>query len=433
MILVISLLIVAVIIFAGLVTLIETSVRVYPAESPDEDEPPSYKAALKIKRVQDEPETMSAVSEAARTFSIAVAASLTSYLVHHEFAENHIEWSTLTFYAPYVSGILLTAFLYWLFSVLIPKAIGEKYYLSIAPIAIYLLLPVIAVFRHPVTVGFKLANLILSPLKVTSTFSSMHASEDKIRALIDEGVKTGALDETEHEIIRNALEFNDLRAREVMVPRTEMVAVELTADNKEMLDEILKTGHSLIPVYQDSLDKIVGIIHIKDMMRSFAERGTVDIKSCLRPVHYVPETKLISDILTEMQARGLRITIVTDEYGGTEGVITLEDILSEIVGEITVTGEQPIPEHILLPDGGYSVMGSMVIQDFNDIFNYELPVSESYNTVAGFVAFHTGKILNQGEVFLYNGLHFELIKKIKQKMVEFKVYSEDKSFSHLER
>jgi putative hemolysin len=124
-----------------------------------------------------------------------------------------------------------------------------------------------------------------------------------------------------------------------------------------------------------------------------------------------------------MQSRGERIAIVTDEYGGTEGMITMEDILEEIVGEIKDSSRTEIKEFTRLPDGKYYILGSMSIDDFNESFNLDLPVSEEYNTVAGFVADKTGKILNTGEVFKFDDLTFELIKKIRQKMVQFKVSS----------
>jgi len=198
-----------------------------------------------------------------------------------------------------------------------------------------------------------------------------------------------------------------------------------------MFDEILKTGHTLIPIFKDSFDNILGIIHIKDMMRTFAINKKIDIKNLIRPAYFVPETKHISGILKEMQKRGERLAVVTDEYGGTEGVITLEDILSEIVGDFSVETDPQLKEYSKLPDNKYAILGTIAIDDFNDTFNFSLPVSEEYNTVAGFISFQTGKILNVGEKYIYGELEFELIKKVKQKMVQFKVSSSDNNLSEL--
>src|SRR5690606_30755127 len=152
-----------------------------------------------------------------------------------------------------------------------------------------------------------------------------------------------------------------------------------------------------------------------------------------RPVYFIPETKLISEVLKELQARGERIAIVTDEYGGTEGMMTMEDILDEIVGDIREKTAGDVKEYTRLPDGKYQVLGSMCIDEFNETFNIRLHESDEYSTVAGFIADTTGKILNTGETFNYNGLIFELIKKLRQKMVQFKIYSEDGNFSEKEK
>ena len=253
-------------------------------------------------------------------------------------------------------------------------------------------------------------------------------SEDEIRVIISESVKSGTLNKTEQEIIENIFEFNDLHANEVMIPRTEMSAIEMVNDKSEIMKYIIKTGHSLLPVYEDSLDNIVGVLHTKDFIKSMAEEAIGDIKSLVRPAYFVPETKLISEILKEMQKRGERLAIVTDEYGGTEGVITMEDILEEIVGDLGDTSQSEIKNYSLLPDGKYYILGLMDISEFNEIFNIDLPESDEYNTIAGFISYNTGKILNVGESFEHNSLTFELIKKIRQKMVQFRVYSNDSTF-----
>ena len=266
-------------------------------------------------------------------------------------------------------------------------------------------------------------------LKEKTSFSQTRISEDEIRILISEGVKSGSINETEKEIIENIFEFNDLKANEVMIPRTEMIAVDINENEEENAKKIIRSGHSLIPVFEESLDNLIGVIHTKDYMRSFVEGIPVSIKGLIRPAYFIPETKLISEVLKEMQKRGERIAVVTDEYGGTEGIITMEDILEEIVGEIKDNTKSEVKDFTRLPDGKYYILGSMSIDDFNESFNINLPVSEEYNTVAGFVADKTGKILNSGEAFKHENLVFELIKKIRQKMVQFRVYSEDESFA----
>ena len=327
-----------------------------------------------------------------------------------------------------ISSVLLISFLIILFSLLIPKALGFKYSEKIGRTFILPLMLLSKIIKYPVKIITWLGNLILIPFNEGTNFYQTKMSEDEIRVIISESVKSGTLNKTEQEIIENIFEFNDLHANEVMIPRTEMSAIELVNDKSEIMKYIIRTGHSLFPVYEDSLDNIVGVLHTKDFLKSIAEEVQIDIKSLIRPVYFVPETKLISEILKEMQKRGERLAIVTDEYGGTEGVITMEDILEEIVGDLGDTSQTEVKNFSLLPDGKYYVLGSMDISEFNEVFSIDLPESDDYNTVAGFISYSTGKILNIGESFEYNSLTFELIKKIRQKMVQFRVYSNSNSF-----
>jgi len=327
-----------------------------------------------------------------------------------------------------ISSVLLISFLIILFSLLIPKALGFKYSEKIGRTFILPLMLLSKIIKYPVKIITWLGNLILIPFNEGTNFYQTKMSEDEIRVIISESVKSGTLNKTEQEIIENIFEFNDLHANEVMIPRTEMSAIELVNDKSEIMKYIIRTGHSLFPVYEDSLDNIVGVLHTKDFLKSIAEAVQIDIKSLIRPAYFVPETKLISEILKEMQKRGERLAIVTDEYGGTEGVITMEDILEEIVGDLGDTSQTEVKNFSLLPDGKYYVLGSMDISEFNEVFSIDLPESDEYNTVAGFISYSTGKILNIGESFEFNSLTFELIKKIRQKMVQFRVYSNSNSF-----
>jgi putative hemolysin len=327
-----------------------------------------------------------------------------------------------------ISSVLLISFLIILFSFLIPKALGFKYAEKIGRAFISPLIFLSKIIKYPVKIITSIGNLILMPFKEGTNFYQTKMSEDEIRVIISESVKSGTLNKTEQEIIENIFEFNDLHANEVMIPRTEMSAIEMVNDKSEIMKHIIKTGHSLLPIYEDSLDNIIGVLHSKDFIKSMAEDSQIDIKNLIRPAYFVPETKLISEILKEMQKRGERLAIVTDEYGGTEGVITIEDILEEIVGDLGDTSQSEVKNYNKLPDGKYYILGSMDISEFNEVFNIDLPESDEYQTIAGFISFSTGKILSVGESFEYNSLTFELIKKIRQKMVQFRVYSSSKLF-----
>jgi len=387
------------------------------------DENNKSKSNKHIKSLQQNIDDIYGLIEIAASFGLLLIAFLVFFYIDATVDAAFASFTSTIKIGVIIFSLFLLALCYWIFIVLVPKAVGSKYAEYIAPKIVLIFAVLLNLFKIPLNILLFLTNSILLPLKVKGRFSHEHASEDEIRVLISEGVKSGAIDEAEHEIIENVFEFTDLKANAVMIPRTEMIAVELTEDNDLMVNDILKTGHTLVPIYQDSLDNIIGIIHIKDLMRSLVEKKNIVIKSLIRPVYFVPETKLISEIMKEMQKRSERISIVTDEYGGTEGVLTIEDILSEIVGEIASEGKNILAEYSKLPDGNFLILGSIDVEDFNEIFNQSLDYSDEYTTIAGFVAFHTGKILNTGEVFQYRDITFELIKKLSKRWCSLKFRS----------
>lgn len=332
----------------------------------------------------------------------------------------------------FITSIVIT-FLILIFIVLVPKAIAYRYSDYIGKKSIKIILLLSGSLKYITGSITFLSNLILLPFKEKINFSEERPSEDEILDIISDGVKSGTIDEADKQIIENIFEFNDLKADEVMIPRTEMVAINIADDDQSNIDSIIKSGHTLVPVYENSLDNIIGVLHTKDVMKSLIEGKNILLRNLIRPIYFVPETKLISEILRDMQKQGERVAIVTDEYGGTEGVITMEDILEEIIGEIKDNSKSEIQSYYKLPDGKYYILGSMNVEEFNETFNFKLPESDEYNTIAGFVAEKTGKILNPGERFDFEGLTFELIKKIRQKMVQFRVYSINNDFEELKK
>lgn len=332
----------------------------------------------------------------------------------------------------FVTSIVIT-FLILIFIVLVPKAIAYRYSDYIGKKSIKIILLLSGSLKYITGSITFLSNLILLPFKEKINFSEERPSEDEILDIISDGVKSGTIDEADKQIIENIFEFNDLKADEVMIPRTEMVAINIADDDQSNIESIIKSGHTLVPVYENSLDNIIGVLHTKDVMKSLIEGKNILLRNLIRPIYFVPETKLISEILRDMQKQGERVAIVTDEYGGTEGVITMEDILEEIIGEIKDNSKSEIQSYYKLPDGKYYILGSMNVEEFNETFNFKLPESDEYNTIAGFVAEKTGKILNPGERFDFEGLIFELIKKIRQKMVQFRVYSINNDFEELKK
>ena len=275
------------------------------------------------------------------------------------------------------------------------------------------------------------SNVLLKPFNDKTSFSETKLSPEEILHLVEEGVKAGTIAKNEHELIENVLEMSMTTAREVMIPRVDIKALASSAEASEF-EEAINSYVSRLPVYEENLDNIIGILHIKDLMRGMARNEQIFLPSLVRPVYYVPETMKIGKILPGMQKRKIHMAIVVDEYGGTAGLLTMEDILEEIVGEIDEVMEDPDDKKILLlPDGAHLVSGSCSIIDFNEYFESDLtfpvdlkpflPESDSYTSVAGFVIKTVGRFPEVGEKIIVGNFVFELVRRVRQKLVQFRL------------
>ena len=400
------------------VTLAETVLLAYPEdERPGEDDP----NIEKLERFQDAAHSMNETAEILRyaIFSVGliiIESFLLDYL--HDIGINIHGYG---WWFPVVISSVPVASLFWLFAIYIPRGFGEKYAQNLVPFIYYILLFIDLTGRIFTTTLKTIAKPFLKPFGAEPNCSITLVSEEHIKKLLDAGLEKGELEEEEHEILENVLEFRDLTAYDVMIPRTEMAAVELTGDPEMDFKAVIRTGYNSVPIFEDSLDNITGIVNVKELMRYYIINNDYEIKRAIRPAYFVPETKYISEILKEMQLKGIRAAIVADEYGGTEGIIKLEDILGEIVGDITYQSEGEPAEISEMPDGSWIVLGNMSITDLNDHFESDFPESEEYTTLAGFVSDITGKILNPGDKVNYEGYTIELTKRVKNKMAEFRL------------
>lgn len=304
---------------------------------------------------------------------------------------------------------------------LVPKSLALHYSETFALIVAYPLHFFSRVFIFFTTFLTFSSNIILRIFKDRTSFSETRLSAEEIRHLLEEGVKAGTIERSEHEMIENVLDMNDTAAREVMIPRVDIVAIASDSTEDE-IRKLVETYHSRLPVYNENLDNIIGILHVKDLMRVLARKEKAALPELLRPAYFVPESMKIGSILKEMQKRKSHIAIVVDEFGGTSGLLTMEDILEEIVGEIQDVTERPDETDIFpLPDGQHLVAGSCALADFNEFFQVELPESESYTSLAGFILEKAGRFPEVGERIQVGDITFELVKRAKQKLVQFRV------------
>ena len=220
----------------------------------------------------------------------------------------------------------------------------------------------------------------------------------------------GVVDEEEQEMIENVLELSDTAADEIMTPRTDIVAVEVNSDLQTVLETINNAGHTRVPVYEENIDNIIGLVYAKDLLGEIGkDPADFKLRGKMRNAYFVPETKHLRSLLHEFQNQKLHIAVVLDEYGGTAGIVTLEDILEELVGEITDEYEETPPEPIRqIDENTVEVDARTYIDDLNDRFELNLPEDEDYDTIGGFVFSHLGYIPKTGVKFDYENLKFTI-------------------------
>jgi CBS domain containing-hemolysin-like protein len=234
--------------------------------------------------------------------------------------------------------------------------------------------------------------------------SGPFVSEEEIRAMVDEAERGAVIEEEEREMIHSIFEFGDTILREVMTPRPDMVAVPVSTSLQEVLELILRSGYSRIPVYQDDIDNVVGLAYAKDVLRRLhdgqADKPLADI---LRPAPVMPESMKAAECLREMRRRKSHMVIVIDEYGGTAGLVTIEDLLEEIVGEITDEYDQEDPNVEPLPDGDYRVNARLGIDEVNELLDVQLPSTE-WDTIGGLLINLVGGVPREGQELEFQGL-----------------------------
>jgi len=266
------------------------------------------------------------------------------------------------------------------------------------------------------------SNLILRSIGIKSIADSERFhTEEELRTILAEGRQSGAIDSTEHQLIEKIFEFNDKLAREIMVPRSHMIAIDIEDSREKIFQIVTEEGFSRVPVYKDTIDNIVGVIYTKDLISAAEHRELIMLADIIRPATFVSATKQIGDLLKELQKNKVHMPIVVDEYGGVEGLITMEDILEEIVGEIQDEYDIEASEVVAEKSGVYLVNPMIQIDDFNKRFNSNIPEDTDYQTLSGFLQKVTGHIPEVYERIDYRGISFTITKKVGNRILQVRV------------
>jgi putative hemolysin len=234
-------------------------------------------------------------------------------------------------------------------------------------------------------------------------------TEAELKSMVDAGHEGGVLEQDERQMIYSIFEMGNTLVREIMLPRIYITALEVKTPLEQAIDALLQSGHSRVPVYEDSVDKILGLLYAKDLLKVLREGSQIDsLRSLLRPVYFVPEAKVVDELLAEMQARRVHMAVVVDEYGGVAGLVTMEDIVEEIIGEVRDEYDQSeeLP-YTQIGEGEFIFQGRIDLDKFNEIMDSHLPLNEA-ETLGGFIYNQIERVPASGETVQVEGLELTM-------------------------
>lgn len=278
------------------------------------------------------------------------------------------------------------------------------------------------VFKPVIWILNQSANYFLRLIGIDPVRPSelVHTAEE-LELMVDEGAKHGVLTKTEQELISSIFEFSNTTAKEIMVPRTDVIAINLNTPRDRLIQIVTEEGYSRMPVYKESVDNVIGLIYTKDLISLLEHRDLIVLQDIIRPAYFVPSAMKISQLMKELQDRKMHMAVVVDEFGGTEGIVTMEDILEEIVGEIHDEYDEVLKDVEQSTDGSILVNAKMAIKDFNEKFTVEIPDDPEYETVGGFLSKISGHIPEQSEEIRFENLHFTIVKKSQRRLRQVKL------------
>ncbi len=264
-----------------------------------------------------------------------------------------------------------------------------------------ILLPLVWLFDH-------LTRIVNKITGGRAAIEEGYVTRQEIRDIIETGEREGVLDEEEREMLQRTLRFNRTIVKEVMTPRLDMTAVSKDASIEEAIETCVQSSHERLPVYDGELDNVIGVVHVTDLVRdrSYGNSTEVELDDLIEPTLHVPESKNVDELLAEMREERLNMVIVIDEFGTTEGLVTMEDLVEEIVGEILEGGEEEPFEFV--DDDTAIVKGEVNIDDVNERLEIELPEGEEFETIAGFIFNRAGRLVEQGESIEYENLEIRV-------------------------
>jgi CBS domain containing-hemolysin-like protein len=307
-------------------------------------------------------------------------------------------------------GFVLITMLHIVFGELAPKSIAIRKSEPTTLLIAYPLNWFYMVFRPFIWSMNAISNAFLNIIGIKPIQEHEIHSTDELKLLVEQSRDGGAIQNENYEIIKNAFDFTDHNARQIMVPRQQVFAIDIALPVNEIIEKILERGYSRVPVFQGSIDNIIGILYVKDLLKEHYRNPHVKLEDLLLKVHFVFENKRISQILTDFQKMHIHLAVIIDEFGGTQGIITLEDILEELVGEIQDEDDEEIPIVEKKEDGSFNVQATQLLSHINEFLPWPFELSDDYNTLAGLILFIFNRIPRPGEKISYQDYELTIVK-----------------------
>jgi CBS domain containing-hemolysin-like protein len=297
-----------------------------------------------------------------------------------------------------------------LLSEIAPKVVAKRHPERVAYLVIPVLLGLETALGPLIRLVVRFIRLLTSPFGTDDGEGLPSITDDELVLLAEEGAKSGHLEQEESEMIQSVLQFGDTLVREVMVPRTQLEGLSIKASVDQCLERFIDTGYTRLPVFDQDMDHIVGLIYAKDFLAVLKERDLIILADVIRPAFYVPESKKVSELLREFRKGRIHMAIVVDEYGGTAGIVTLEDLIEEIIGEIR--DEYDTEAGPVRPKGpdAWEVDAGHSLHDFGSEIEVDFPAEGEASSVGGFVAEHLGKIPTRGAKLTWGRVQFEVLE-----------------------
>jgi CBS domain containing-hemolysin-like protein len=307
-------------------------------------------------------------------------------------------------------GFLTITILHIVFGELAPKSIAIRKSEQTTLFIAYPLQWFFYIFRPFIWLMNAISNSFLNIIGIQPVGEHEIHSTDELKLLVEQSKDGGEIEKENYDIIKNAFDFTDHNAKQIMIPRQQVFALENTLTSDEIIEQIIENGYSRIPIYDGSIDNIIGILYAKDILKEHYRSKKINVEGLLHKVYYVYENKQISEVLADFQKQRIHLAVIIDEFGGTQGIITLEDILEELVGEIQDEDDDEKPMVEVKENNTYIVQATQSLSDINELLPFEIELSENYNTLAGLVLYLFNRIPKLNDKIMYENYEITILK-----------------------